>query len=81
MNLKFYTLLLALGAALSLQSCDENDDESVVVPTEVQSAFSAKYPHVTNVKWETKSGYYVADFYDGLDTVRQRGLLKEENGN
>lgn len=68
MKLKFFTLLLALGAtAWSLYSCDNNDDESINVPIELQNAFSAKYPNVANVKWESKSGYYVADFYDGYE--------------
>lgn len=67
MKLKFFTLLLALSAAWSLHSCDNNDDESIAVPTELQSAFSAKYPNAANVKWESKSGYYVADFYDGYE--------------
>lgn len=31
----------------------------------MQSTFSAKYPNATNVEWENKYGYYVADFYDG----------------
>lgn len=68
MKLKFLTLLLALGATVwSLYSCDNNDDESINVPIELQDAFSAKYPNVANVKWESKSGYYVADFYDGYE--------------
>lgn len=64
MKLKIYTLILALGAAWSLQSCDNNDDDSIAVPAELQNAFSSKYPNAANVKWESKSGYYVADFYD-----------------
>lgn len=66
MKLKIYTLLLALSA-WSLQSCDNDDDESIKVPVELQNAFSSKYPSVTNVKWESKSGYYVADFRDGYE--------------
>ena len=67
MKLKIYTLILALGAAWSLQSCDNNDDDSIAVPAELQNAFSSKYPNAANVKWESKSGYYVADFYDGYE--------------
>ena len=67
MKLKIYTLILALGAAWSLQSCDNNDDDSIAVPAELQNAFSSKFPNVANVKWESKSGYYVADFYDGYE--------------
>lgn len=67
MKLKIFTLLLALGAAWSLQSCDNNDDDSINVPTELQNAFSEMYPHVANVRWESKAGYYVADFHDGYE--------------
>ena len=67
MKLKIYTLILALGAAWSLQSCDNNDDDSIAVPAELQNAFSSKSPTAANVKWESKSGYYVADFYDGYE--------------
>lgn len=67
MKLKIYTLLMALSAAWSLQSCDNNDDDSIPVPTELQNAFSSMYPNVTKVEWETKSGYYVADFRNGYE--------------
>ena len=67
MKFKVVTLLLALSAAWSLQSCDNDDNDSISVPTELQNAFSSKYPNAANVKWETKSGYYVADFYDGYE--------------
>lgn len=67
MKLKIFTLLLALGAAWSLQSCDNNDDDSINVPAQLQNAFSEKYPNVANVRWESKAGYYVADFHDGYE--------------
>lgn len=67
MKLKIFTLLLALGAAWSLQSCDNDDDGSINVPTELQNAFSEKYPNVANVRWESKAGYYVADFHNGYE--------------
>ena len=57
MKLNIYTLLLALCVTWSLQSCDNDDDNSIAVPTELQNAFSSKYPNAANVKWETKSGY------------------------
>ncbi len=67
MKLKLYLLMIALSA-WSLQSCDSDDDESISVPIELQNAFSSKYPNAGNVKWETKSGYYVADFHNGYET-------------
>ncbi len=65
MKLKIYTFLLALSVTWSLQSCDNDDNDSITVPAELQSTFSSRFPNAANVKWETKSGYYVADFYDG----------------
>ena len=48
MKLKIYTLLIAFCAAWSLHSCDNDDDESIAVPTALQEAFSTKYPNVKN---------------------------------
>lgn len=67
MKLRIYTLLIAFCAAWSLHSFDNDDDDSIAVPAALQEAFSSKYPNVKNVKWETKAGYYVADFYDGYE--------------
>ncbi len=36
MKLKIYTLLLALCVTWSLQSCDNDDDDSIAVPAELQ---------------------------------------------
>lgn len=63
MKSTIYFLLLTT-VAWSLQSCDNDDDKSVTVPADIQNAFSAKYPKITNVKWEAKSEFYVADFRD-----------------
>lgn len=68
MKLKKHVLLVAMSAILGLYSCDNNDDESVSVTSEVKAAFSSKYPNVKNVEWETKSGYYVADFHNGYES-------------
>lgn len=67
MKPKIFMFFLVLSTAWILQSCDNDDDESITVPTELKDAFSSKYPNAVNVKWETKSGYYVADFYDGYE--------------
>lgn len=63
MKSKIYFLLLTL-VAWSFQSCDNDDDKSIKVPVDIQNAFSAKYPNITRVEWETKSEFYVADFRD-----------------
>lgn len=65
MNMKKYFLVLALGLmGLGMQSCD-NDDDNIKVSAELQNAFNAKYPNMTPTGWESKQGYYVADFRDG----------------
>lgn len=63
MKLKIYSILMLLLGVAGLQSCD-NDDNQLAVSTELQKAFFERYPSATHVEWETKSGYYVADFYD-----------------
>ena len=63
MKLKIYSALMALMCVIGLQSCSD-DDNQPAVPQEAQRAFAEKYPSATQVEWETKSGYYVADFHD-----------------
>ncbi len=55
MKLKIYILILALGAAWSLQSCDNDDHDSIAVPVELQNAFSSKYPNA--VMADDRNGY------------------------
>lgn len=63
MKLKLYFLFLILGA-MSLQSCDNDDDDAITVPPLIQNALADKYPGATRIEWETETGYYVADFYN-----------------
>lgn len=65
MKTKFFSILMALLCVAGLQSCD--NDENPPLPAELQNAFSERYPSATRVEWEVKSGYYVADFYDGAN--------------
>ena len=48
MKLRIYTLLIAFCAAWSLHSCDNDDDESIAVPTPLQEAFSTRYPNAVS---------------------------------
>lgn len=67
MKLKNYLFLMfaLMGGAVVLQSCDDdNDDNSLSVPAEIQGVFTQKYPHATVVEWKTKAGFYVVDFRD-----------------
>lgn len=66
MKLKLYFVLLALGA-ISLQSCDNDDDiDNSNVPENIRTAFSENYPDTRNLKWETENvaqqQYYKAEF-------------------
>lgn len=68
MKLKFYLCSLALCGAMTLQSCSDDNDPTTVSEA-VQAAFQAKYPSVTDEKWELQSGYYVAEFWtNGRET-------------
>ena len=49
MNLKMFFAMLTLGvSAWMLQSCDDDDDLSVV-PVELTASLSEKYPQATRV--------------------------------
>lgn len=55
-------LLCAAAALVSLQACDNDDNESQYVSAQTKQAFSAKYPDAKRVEWEVKNKYVVADF-------------------
>lgn len=65
MKLKNFFLLLAAGTfALALQSCDDDNNGGISVPTELSAALTQEHPNARRVEWETKGTYYVADFYE-----------------
>ena len=74
MKTRFYSILMAVACIIGLQSCD-NDDDNLRVSPELQKAFLEKYPAATRVEWETKAGYYVADFYDNASEIVRKGSL------
>lgn len=53
--------LSAFVGIFLFSACDKDDDHSPITP-ETQKAFSNKYPSATNVSWESKNAYLVADF-------------------
>lgn len=58
-----YFLVLALGAfALTMQSCDDDNNDSIPVPRELTDALAKEHPNAQRIEWETKGAYYVADF-------------------
>jgi len=70
MKAKFYGLFLALLGAVSLTSCDEDDDLRLSeVPEVVLESFEVKFPNASRAEWEKKGSYIVADFWqDGMET-------------
>lgn len=59
----FFAMLTLGVSAWMLQSCDDDDDLSIV-PVELTDSLSKKYPQATRVEWENDRGYYIADFYE-----------------
>lgn len=62
MKIKAFLLAIFAFSFLSLQSCSDDDNDGITAPQAVQAGFQQKYPGVTNVEWEIKGGYYVAEF-------------------
>ena len=59
---KLLTAIAAIGSLMALAGCEKTGHIPFNISAEAQQAFSAKYPSATNVEWENKNGYSVADF-------------------
>lgn len=60
-NLLFISV--ALFGIFSFASCSDDDDkDSVTVPSGVEQAMQTQFPNAINIKWEKKGVYLVADF-------------------
>lgn len=70
MKTRFYGLFLGLLSVVLLTGCDKEDDIHVSdVPKAVLNTLEAKFPNVSRAEWESKQGYYVAEFWqEGIDT-------------
>lgn len=65
MKPRMYFLMLVLGAfSLTMQSCDNDDNDGIAVPDELRTALADIFPNVNRVEWEAKGTYYVAEFYN-----------------
>lgn len=64
MKTKWFFLAVMALSSFAFVSCDKDDDDNddIRVSEDVQRALRDKYPNATNVEWEAKAGYYVADF-------------------
>lgn len=60
MKMKIQLLAMMMIAAFAFTACSD-DDDNVAVPETVSAALQAKYPSATQVEWETKGNYFVAD--------------------
>ena len=67
MKLKFNLnlLLMSLLAIFVVTACDSDDERPYEPETVVQVTFKNMFPDATQVQWEPKLGYSVAEFYDG----------------
>lgn len=70
MKTVFYGWFLVLLSAMVMTSCEKDDDIRVSdVPVAVLNTLETKYPNVSRAEWESKRGYYVAEFWqEGMDT-------------
>ncbi len=63
---KLFISLVALAGLFSVAACSDDDDiKTDKVPANIRTEFAKMYPEATNVDWESKYGYYVADFKKG----------------
>lgn len=71
MKLKLFYLIIALIGGFTFVSCDDDDDTPKIkdIPQTCLDSFKAKYPEATNVDWERKGNYYVADFHKNNNQV------------
>ena len=81
MKTRFWILVMMMCVTVvtfSACSDDDNDDKSINVPEAVAQALKQKYPSATDVEWEQKGSYYVADC--GLDS-KDSNIWFDANGN
>lgn len=53
--------MMTLGV-ISLQSCDKENDNNLLISAGLQEAFDARYPHASRVDWERTGEFYEAEF-------------------
>lgn len=62
-------MLLALVSAGFVGCSDDNDIKTDKVPSAVRDTMAEMFPKATNIDWDLKYSYYVADFrLDNLET-------------
>lgn len=71
MKTRLFAWCVVLMGSVALASCSDDDDDIRVsdVPKEVLNTLQVKFPNVSRAEWESKRGYYVADFWqEGIET-------------
>lgn len=70
MKTKIQLLAMMFIAVLAFSACDDDDDKNdgIPVPESISNALKAKYPNATDIDWEKKDIYFVADCWaDGKE--------------
>ena len=69
MKMKFQLLAMMVIAALAFSACGDDDkNDGITVPDAVSKALKNKYPAATDIEWERKGDYFVADCWmDGKE--------------
>ena len=69
MKMKFQLLAMMFIAALAFSACGDDDkNDGITVPDAVSKALKNKYPAATDIEWERKGDYFVADCWmDGKE--------------
>lgn len=62
MRKMFQLWAMLFVAALAFSACSDDDkDDCITVPDAVSDALKSKYPAASDIEWERKGGYFVAD--------------------
>nr|WP_302831752.1 PepSY-like domain-containing protein [uncultured Bacteroides sp.] len=69
MKTKIQLLAMMFIAVLAFSACSDDDkNDGITVPESISNALKAKYPSATDVDWEKKGVYFVADCWvDGKE--------------
>lgn len=61
MKVRISILMMMCVAMLAFSACSDDNNDSIKVPESISQALLAKYPAATQIEWEQKGNYFVAD--------------------
>mgnify|MGYP000004888965 FL=1 len=69
MKMKIQMLAMLFIAAMVFGACSDDDkNDNITAPDAISKAFKEKYPAATDVEWERKGNFFVADCWmDGRE--------------